>query len=127
MTKDEFKAEFEGKKTTGKGAGPNRWFIPVIFEDDQWWGIDNKKNKCWDFYQREKGYRLYKEPEPAFDWEAEGFWGHRHGVYFFAKTSKWTWVRLGRQFSEGPYCKEEIIRDYQPCPKPDNASDYGAE
>ena len=128
MKKEEFKAKFEGKKV--KDSGPNGWFIPVIFEDDQWWGIDHRKKVVWDFCDKSEGYQVYKEPEPTFDWEAEGFWV----VYktddlasFMEKISRWTWVRHNKNGVVGSYSKEEIIKHYSPCLKPDNASDYGVD
>jgi len=71
MDKEQFKAKFEGKKVTwgSKTAGHE----PELFGDMKWARM-SYGDICLHGYNDHE-WSLWKEPEPAFDWEAEGFWG----------------------------------------------------
>jgi len=133
MTREEFKAKFEGNKIKHKIWGNGRFLTPI------YWGkkgvlIENTfGGEVFHFYDDMtfEDYELYKEPEPTFDWEAKGFWAkHKREelITFFDKASKYTWFLYGHDANVGAYLgKKEIIEEFKPCNRPDNYKDYGVE
>jgi len=95
------------------------------FGEGRFLGIDhNKIEEDWKIHSH---WLPYEEPRPEFDWEAEGFWGkHKKSgeIYFFAKTSKWTWESLRYNNDtnapdwECMSLKAEIVEKYEPCSPP---------
>jgi len=78
-------------------------------------------------YQSSGKWVLHK---PTFKWNTTGMWGKSKKtdrVFWFAKTSKWTWVRLqlnpdGMIEINQPNANETmqtIFNSYEPCDPPD--------